>query len=185
MAFEWTEHRFAGGALALDIANSVILRHDCARSIDRFAEPGSIPAFCEAAARFCADRDLFGPLDPVRPDDRDDFLELRESIDTHFRANLRGGADPLALADLLERCAAILRRHPFREDRLPLDLATATSAIALLSADGRRKMKICRHCGWLFLDRSRNASRTWCDMKVCGNRVKARRFYHKTLEAQT
>lgn len=41
-------------------------------------------------------------------------------------------------------------------------------------------------CSWLFLDRSKSHSRRWCDMKVCGNRVKARRFYHrsKTHEGQ-
>jgi predicted RNA-binding Zn ribbon-like protein len=30
-------------------------------------------------------------------------------------------------------------------------------------------------CGWLFIDASRNHSRRWCDMKVCGNRDKVRR----------
>jgi predicted RNA-binding Zn ribbon-like protein len=36
-------------------------------------------------------------------------------------------------------------------------------------------------CGWLFLDVSKNASRRWCDMRVCGNRAKARRHYERTL----
>jgi predicted RNA-binding Zn ribbon-like protein len=36
-------------------------------------------------------------------------------------------------------------------------------------------------CGWLFLDLSKNASRRWCDMRVCGNRAKARRHYERTL----
>jgi predicted RNA-binding Zn ribbon-like protein len=31
-------------------------------------------------------------------------------------------------------------------------------------------------CGWLFLDFSKNRSRTWCSMKVCGNAAKVRRF---------
>jgi predicted RNA-binding Zn ribbon-like protein len=31
-------------------------------------------------------------------------------------------------------------------------------------------------CRWLFLDTSKNHTRRWCNMKVCGNRVKARRF---------
>jgi predicted RNA-binding Zn ribbon-like protein len=31
-------------------------------------------------------------------------------------------------------------------------------------------------CAWLFLDRTRNHSRRWCDMGDCGNRAKARRF---------
>ncbi|MEX2494889.1 MAG: ABATE domain-containing protein [Woeseia sp.] len=31
-------------------------------------------------------------------------------------------------------------------------------------------------CGWLFLDSSRNRSRTWCSMKTCGNISKVKRF---------
>jgi len=34
-------------------------------------------------------------------------------------------------------------------------------------------------CGWLFVDTSRNKSRRWCKMGVCGNRVKARRHYEQ------
>ena len=33
----------------------------------------------------------------------------------------------------------------------------------------------CPNCGWLFLDRSRNGSRRWCDMRTCGSRDKMRR----------
>jgi hypothetical protein len=41
------------------------------------------------------------------------------------------------------------------------------------------------HCGnetcrFLFLDRSRNHSRRWCEMAVCGNRVKLRRHRRRT-----
>ncbi len=32
-------------------------------------------------------------------------------------------------------------------------------------------------CQWLFLDTSKNHTRLWCDMKICGNRNKARRFH--------
>src|SRR5690606_5436016 len=31
-------------------------------------------------------------------------------------------------------------------------------------------------CGWLFLDSSKNRSRTWCSMKTCGNTAKVKRF---------
>jgi predicted RNA-binding Zn ribbon-like protein len=48
MSFSWTQHRFSGGALALDIANSVILRGDAARSVDRFAEPANLKSFAHA-----------------------------------------------------------------------------------------------------------------------------------------
>lgn len=44
---------------------------------------------------------------------------------------------------------------------------------------GRVKLCPCDDCGWAFYDRSRNGSRTWCDMSVCGNRVKARTFRTK------
>lgn len=37
------------------------------------------------------------------------------------------------------------------------------------------------HCGWLFLDQSKNHSRRWCSMDDCGNREKARRFYKRNL----
>jgi hypothetical protein len=38
------------------------------------------------------------------------------------------------------------------------------------------RIKICPadDCRWAFFDRSRNHSRTWCSMRVCGNREKAR-----------
>lgn len=31
-------------------------------------------------------------------------------------------------------------------------------------------------CGWWFVDDTKNRSRRWCDMKICGNRAKVRRF---------
>lgn len=36
------------------------------------------------------------------------------------------------------------------------------------------------NCRWLFLDNSKNHSRRWCDMKICGNREKARAYYQRT-----
>ena len=54
----------------------------------------------------------------------------------------------------------------------------ALSAAELLTSPDRDRVKECasHDCSWLFLDMSRNRSRRWCDMKVCGNRAKARRF---------
>ena len=55
------------------------------------------------------------------------------------------------------------------------------SAFEILTSDELRKVKTCADsaCGWLFLDFSRNQSSRWCDMKDCGNRAKATRFYQK------
>ncbi len=54
----------------------------------------------------------------------------------------------------------------------------AQSAVALLAGDAAEKIRACANaeCRWLFLDTSKNHSRRWCDMAVCGNRMKARRF---------
>jgi predicted RNA-binding Zn ribbon-like protein len=56
---------------------------------------------------------------------------------------------------------------------------TVRSSVELLTSDDASRIRMCAadDCEWLFLDRSKNRSRRWCDMKVCGNRVKARRFY--------
>ena len=35
------------------------------------------------------------------------------------------------------------------------------------------------NCRWFFVDRSKNRSRRWCDMQVCGNRAKAREYYRQ------
>jgi predicted RNA-binding Zn ribbon-like protein len=48
MDFSWTPHRFSGGALALDVANSVILRFSPEKSLDRFAVPAQIDSFSAA-----------------------------------------------------------------------------------------------------------------------------------------
>jgi predicted RNA-binding Zn ribbon-like protein len=55
----------------------------------------------------------------------------------------------------------------------------AMSAVELLTTDRLDRVKQCRSadCGWLFLDVSKNATRRWCSMDVCGSRAKMRRQY--------
>jgi predicted RNA-binding Zn ribbon-like protein len=55
----------------------------------------------------------------------------------------------------------------------------------LTSEDERGRVHKCESptCDWLFLDTSRNHSRRWCDMKSCGNRAKARRYYERHKHA--
>jgi predicted RNA-binding Zn ribbon-like protein len=59
--------------------------------------------------------------------------------------------------------------------------AVARSAAELLLSDELPHLRMCaaEDCAWLFLDRTKNQRRRWCDMKVCGNRVKARRHYER------
>jgi predicted RNA-binding Zn ribbon-like protein len=55
-------------------------------------------------------------------------------------------------------------------------LAQAASELMTSAALDRLRACGCETCRWLFLDTSKNHSRRWCDMKICGNRMKARRF---------
>lgn len=45
-----------------------------------------------------------------------------------------------------------------------------------------QRLKACPadDCRWAFYDRSRNRSRTWCSMEVCGNRAKVRAFRERS-----
>ena len=57
--------------------------------------------------------------------------------------------------------------------------ATVLAAVAALVLTGRwERVKICPadDCREAFYDRSRNTSRQWCSMAVCGNRAKSRTF---------
>jgi predicted RNA-binding Zn ribbon-like protein len=60
---------------------------------------------------------------------------------------------------------------------LPLWILSQSVADLLLS-DRMVQLRTCAvdTCRWLFLDTSKNHTRRWCNMKVCGNRMKARRF---------
>ena len=52
------------------------------------------------------------------------------------------------------------------------------SAMAVLTAADRARLKQCpgHNCGWLFLDMTKNNKRRWCEMEVCGNRAKQKRY---------
>jgi predicted RNA-binding Zn ribbon-like protein len=63
--------------------------------------------------------------------------------------------------------------------------AVLTSAAELLASNRMRRIRECASadCTWLFVDESRNHSRRWCDMRDCGNRMKARRHYQRSRAA--
>ncbi len=67
---------------------------------------------------------------------------------------------------------------PAREElSAPLWLLAQEGEKLLLSEQAER-LRCCASdtCRWLFLDTSKNHTRRWCDMKICGNRMKARRY---------
>jgi predicted RNA-binding Zn ribbon-like protein len=54
----------------------------------------------------------------------------------------------------------------------PIGLA----AFDLLTSPQLSRLKKCAACPWLFLDQSKNLSRRWCTMNVCGTHEKIRRY---------
>ncbi|KAB7843778.1 CGNR zinc finger domain-containing protein [Streptomyces mobaraensis] len=55
-------------------------------------------------------------------------------------------------------------------------LAAAWSELAVTGEAARLKRCAEHGCAWVFWDTSKNRSRRWCSMRVCGNRAKARRY---------
>jgi predicted RNA-binding Zn ribbon-like protein len=125
--------------------------------------------------------------------------ELREAVHLAVLAQLGAtgweDTETRSALDLLgRRWAAAVSRSQLRpagaHGPIMLDVGTdpgyliedrlADAAIALLSGPESARMHRCPvelgGCGWVFVDRSRNSSRTWCRMADCGNQVKARRL---------
>jgi predicted RNA-binding Zn ribbon-like protein len=54
------------------------------------------------------------------------------------------------------------------------------SAADLLTSPDLRRVRQCARgpgCDWLFVDRSKNHSRRWCSMSLCGSHHKTQRYY--------
>jgi predicted RNA-binding Zn ribbon-like protein len=58
-------------------------------------------------------------------------------------------------------------------------LRLADAALALLTSTELTRLKSCPECGWFFLDSSKNRSRRWCSMQMCGAPAKSRAYYYR------
>lgn len=122
-----------------------------------------------------------------------DALKLREALYGVLRAVAEGADAPAPGLEILrgyEREALARGRlvqgdegfdWEWRHDR---DLAgplwpVAHAATGLLTSGDLGRLKLCAGCHWLFLDASRNHSRRWCTMEVCGTSEKMRRYVAK------
>ncbi len=68
--------------------------------------------------------------------------------------------------------------RPVQDDAIG-GVARVLAAVAQSAYDGTwERIKICQagDCRWAFFDKSRNHSRAWCSMQVCGNRTKTRTY---------
>ncbi len=116
-------------------------------------------------------------------------LALREALRAILRANNGGVAVDEDLAALHEASTraryrtsigsdAVLRIDPDGDglDAFEERLLLAIERIQALGGWARLKACSAEDCQWAFFDTSRNRSRTWCSMEVCGNRSKTRRY---------
>lgn len=119
----------------------------------------------------------------------DRLLSLRESLRALLLANNGPEIDRAELRPLEEAAERSRFRTTLSADGR-LDLTPARSdlggfearlllAIERLQSHGAwPRLKACTvdDCQWAFYDTTRNHSRTWCSMDVCGNREKTRRY---------
>ncbi|MBX5468812.1 MAG: CGNR zinc finger domain-containing protein [Thermoleophilaceae bacterium] len=113
----------------------------------------------------------------------------RELLRAVLHANNGGALDEQAVAELNSIAVSAPLVLRFRADGSAelapecdgtrAALARLLAGVHKLVADGRwHRLKACpaEDCEWAFYDQSKNRSRTWCSMEVCGNRHKARAY---------
>jgi len=89
-------------------------------------------------------------------------------------------------ADTADDCRSLCCLWAFRDAPATAALGpVAWKAAELLELGPTDRLKRCpgEHCGWLFIDTSKNRSRTWCSMRTCGNTAKVRRFRERRQQA--
>jgi predicted RNA-binding Zn ribbon-like protein len=129
-------------------------------------------------------------------------IAIRETIFRIFKA-VAEDASPededlvslsAAVADVQNHAQIVLKANGFIWDWAGIagDLdrmlwPIVRSAADFLTSDELDTVRVCASdsCNWLFLDTSKNHSRRWCNMKSCGNREKARRFYSRKKSSST
>jgi predicted RNA-binding Zn ribbon-like protein len=177
--------KFVGGSLCLDFVNTATARTDVPLR-DKLAGYDDLAEWGEAAG-LCTQ----GHLRRSKPV-HTRAIALREALYALFKSVIEGQKPGTADLAILQRELSIAGAHerlnyvegefistwdaPDAPDRMLWPVAR--SAAELLTSEDRRKIRQCggHECGWLFLDTSRNHGRQWCDMKICGNRAKLRRF---------
>src|SRR5687768_2896717 len=191
------DFEFVGGSVALDFANTLGGMHT-APTHEHLIEYSDLVEFCRSAgtvsvsqARRLIEEANRQPSKAAAVLRR--AISLREAIWRVFDAFAKNGrAEPTDLATIHEEELAALRHARFQQSASDVDYAWTDDllldrplwAIAHSAAELRRSkedLARVRECGsetceWLFIDRSRNHTRRWCDMNDCGNAAKVRRF---------
>jgi predicted RNA-binding Zn ribbon-like protein len=186
-----------GGALCLDFANTLEYRgspreHDALQSLeDLLLWAARAGAIAPGSAR--VETETKGSDGARDAEELGAARAFREAIYAVFSGIAsRRPPEPAALAALNDALAPRLsstrigvgsagatRRFAGPADGSEQVLwSLAWSAHDLLLSRELERVRECSdgECHWLFVDRSRNRSRRWCDMANCGNLAKVRRF---------
>jgi predicted RNA-binding Zn ribbon-like protein len=187
----------SGGRLCLDLANTVSNRGS-ASPTDHLRTYGDFIAWAVQAravtvsvARGLLARAEARPADAQRA--LDVAIDAREMLYRLFAAAAAGKRprpedlevlnDHVPAAFARARLTTAGGRFALNAAAAPDDLASplapvVQSAIELLTSSDVQRLRSCAAdtCEWLFLDTTKNRTRRWCDMKICGNRAKVRRF---------
>jgi predicted RNA-binding Zn ribbon-like protein len=138
----------------------------------------------EALGGWLAEHGLAGSDARWTRADLDRAIELREAVRALLLANNGVAMGPLADvgrgAPLGVRVGegGRLALEPLGEG-VAAPLGRLLAIVVEAQAAGTwARLKACPadDCHWAFYDASRNRSRTWCSMEVCGNRAKARAY---------
>jgi len=121
-----------------------------------------------------------------------DFREALNGLAAAIDAERQPSTEVLAtISDALARAYANGRLVPHEgtlqwvasaEDdleRVIWEIGRAAGRLVVSPRLARVRACAAHDCGWWFVDDTKNRSRRWCDMKLCGNREKLRRFRAK------
>jgi predicted RNA-binding Zn ribbon-like protein len=111
--------------------------------------------------------------------------DAREGLRAVLEGNNGGELDPAVLERVNAegrrvRLAVVLDRDGrpslARQVTGAAGVIAAVFAACAAAAEGGTwpRLKACPACGWVFYDRSKNRSGTWCTMAICGSRSKMR-----------
>lgn len=175
-----------GLAVVRDFINTM----DFDENVETFASPAAL-------VDWLADHGLADARVKATDDDVRRAIALREALRELILTNNEGGApDPGAVAvlnDAGHRVTLIPRFDAAGRLTLEAGEGGVDAALARLLAivhgametGDWPRLKACRNdtCLWAFYDHSKNRSRHWCSMDVCGNQVKARAYRRRRKSA--
>ena len=173
----------------LDLVRDYVNTLDFETGIDTIASPDEL-------ATWFSEQGLVDDLVEPTNEELSDALAVREAIRQLLLANNGVDVDADGASKTLEAAGREARLGVRFEQGRPVLAPEGDGARAaigrivatvaeLAPTEEWKRLKTCRDetCRVAFYDKSRNRSRAWCSMEVCGNREKARSFRERHAAA--